>query len=399
MMKTELKQQLQINKYLWMAVGFALVYIPVANRRGLFTIPLWGAWELFALAVCNVGLRSGFALRKAARTPAKSGARDALNWTLTFGDIGIISLAIAATRGLQSDLWLLYFITMISESLYAAPRQTRLVALLVAAAYLLATLPVQIFGTALPSLEFYSVLATRLFFLITIGAFARRISFNAEARNQELAFLREQQAASEERSRIAREIHDSLGHSLVTIILRLELAAKIVRKNPSEAETLLQEEVLTLRAAWNDGRDLAFHLRPWELDFTQGVGLPETLRRHIGRFAERTGAIIELKAEGAEGWELRPEAAFGLTRIVQEALTNAVRHGKASRIAVELRRDAQKRWLVVTIRDNGQGFDADNVPEGVGLAAMRERAEKLGGDLQIESAPDSETCITARLPA
>lgn len=396
-MNRNLRQQWQINKYLWMAVVFALAYIPVAQRRGLLTIPLWGVWALFAVAVANVGLRSWFGYRAANQKEKTCVERDALSWTFTLADIGIISLAIASTRGLQSDLWLLYFITMISESLYASPRQTRLIALIVAGAYALSAFPVQWFIRPVSSLEFYSVFAARLFFLISIGAFARRISFNTSVRDGELAFLREQQATGEERARIAREIHDSLGHSLTTIILRLELAAKLVRKNPSEAETLLNDEILTLRAAWNAGRDLAFHLRPWELEFARDGGLPETLRRHISRFAERTGTIIEFSADDAADWNLRPEAAFNLTRIAQEALTNAARHGKAARMTVELRRETP-RMICLTVRDDGIGFDAENFNAGVGIAAMRERIEKIGGAFQIESAPDSGTTVTARLP-
>ena len=178
----------------------------------------------------------------------------------------------------------------------------------------------------------------------------------------------------------------------------MELAAKLVRKNLSEAETLLSDEILTLRAAWNAGRDLAFHLRPWELELSQKGGLPETLRRHISRFAERTGAIIEFASdEDAAGWNLRPEAAFSLTRDAQEALTNAAWHGRATKITVELRRETPKT-ICLTIRDNGAGFDTENFSEGVGLAAMRERMEKIGGTFQIESAPDNGTAVFARLP-
>ena len=396
-MNQSIRQQWQINKYLWMAVAFALVYIPVAQRRGLLTVPLWSAWLLFAIAVANVGLRSWFGYRTANQRNLPRVQRDPLGWTFTFVDIGIISVAIGVTKGLRSDLWLLYFITMISESLYASPRQTRLIALLVAGAYTLSAFTVQWFETRLLPLEFCSVLATRLFFLISLGAFARRISFNTTTHNEELAFLREQQATGEERARIAREIHDSLGHALTTIILRLELAARLIRKSPVEAETLLNDEILTLRAAWDAGRDLAFHLRPWELEFARDDGLPDTLRRHISRFAERTGAIIEFESDEAADWNLRPEAAFDLTRITQEALTNAARHGKATRITVALRRESPQRVCLI-VRDNGSGFDAGSFTEGVGIGAMRERAEKIGGTFQIESAPDSGTAVIARLP-
>src|SRR5205085_10219851 len=131
--------------------------------------------------------------------------------------------------------------------------------------------------------DYWVTVGTRLFLLVIVGMFARRMSANRESRNLEVMRLRAQVAASDARARIAREIHDSLGHALVATILRLELCRRLIRTKPEEAEKMLTDEVPALRAAWNEGRDLVFHLRPWERD---KCGLAATLRRHVGRFAE-----------------------------------------------------------------------------------------------------------------
>ena len=395
-MNNRLIQLWQVNKYLWMALAFALAYIPVAQGRGLLIVPLWAAWLLLLLGVINTGLRSYAGYREARSDAPPPRSRPLLSWIFTLIDIALISLAVGCTRGLQSDLWLLYFISMISESLYAPPKQTRLMAFSVAASYLLATVPLQIFLLHQPLREFGSVLASRLFFLITIGAYARRISYNATERNEELVLLREQMAAGEERGRIAREIHDGLGHAMVSIILRLELCARLIRPAPEEAESLLKEEIPTLRSAWNTGRDLAFHLRPWELDAVQENGLEFALRQHIGRFAERTGLIVELDYAADSSLTLRPEVAFALTRIVQEALTNVAKHAQATLCTVQVVREGQNAVRLM-IQDNGRGFAAIGAT-GSGLQTMRERAEKQGGAFQLKSTPEDGTMIAVVLP-
>ena len=120
------------------------------------------------------------------------------------------------------------------------------------------------------------------------------------------------------------------------------------------------------------------------------------LRRHIGRFADRTGLVVDLKTE-REDWRLRPEAAFGLTRIVQEALTNAAKHAQATRIEVTLSQPPSG-GILCTICDNGRGFDPNDRQAGFGLLAMRERAESLGGTLEIETAPGCGVKISVTLP-
>ncbi len=384
------RQMWQMGKYLWMSLAFTAAYVPIAQARHLLLVPLWGAWGVLALGVASGALRSACAYRSGG---AISGA---LSWAFNLFDIGLISLAVGLTKGVVSDLWLLYFVIMVSETMYAPPRQVRLISFVIALAYLASTLPQQLTAPASDAFAYGTTMLARLFFLIVIGAYGRRISENATRRSRELQTLHEQVVTGEERARIAREVHDGLGHALVSVILRLELCHRLLTKNPTEAEAILREEVPALRNAWNESRDLAFHLRPWETDADTGETLPDRLRRHIGRFAERTGLSVSFTTEG-DDWRLRPAAAFGLLRIVQEALTNAARHAQAGRIEVALITTDRSR-LTCSICDDGKGFAPGAQAEGFGMQAMRERAQSLDGSLTIESAPGCGVKIQVALP-
>jgi signal transduction histidine kinase len=383
----------QINKYSWMSLAGVLVYIFTAQAQHLFIVPVGVAWALFALGAIEclgrsvVGYRHGGSLQG--------------GWSTFFNaaEIGLIALSIVITGGIRSDLWMLYFVVMTYESLYSDPRAKRLLDLYISIVYLLATLPVQLWlPHPEPEATYWRLLLTRLFALILVSALARRISTDAHQRDLELMILREEMATSEERSRIAREIHDGLGHAMVSAILRLELCLRLLRKNRNdEAEQLLQEEIPALRTAWNEGRDMAFHLRPWETNANAAPkSLADALQNHIDRFAERTGINMALHVEGIE-ISLRPGVAYGLTRIVQEALTNAARHAHCSTATVTVIYTPDGRVTCVIV-DDGQGFDADRAVTGVGLQAMRERASKLGGSLTVASAPGQGTSVTACLP-
>ena len=383
----------QINKYLWMTLGFLLVYMLVAGYQGMVRVPMAQAWLLFALALADGAARTVLAWRRAgilSDTPAR---------LFTALDILLVSLAIHITGGLESDLWLVYFVVMIFELMFSTRQQRLLIVGGVCGAYLWATLPTQLAGIPpAPSPAAYArILISRIFFLVLVGSLSRRISRNALDHDRELSVLREQMATSDERARIAREVHDGLGHSLVSVILRLELCQRLLHRAPEEADTLLREEIVSLRAAWNESRDLAFHLHPWERQTTIEA-LPDTLRRHLSRFAERTGVTAELQVDDP----LRPlasEALFGLIRIVQEALTNAAKHAQAHRIEVLLSSSgATTPLLTCTITDDGIGFDPALAASGMGLKNMQQRAQALGGAMEIVSTPGGGVKIIVRLP-
>lgn len=385
------RQALRVSKYVWFCLAFVFAYLALAQTEQPFDAPAVVVWALFAAAVASGSARTYLALWP-------RGGSEAL-WirALNFVDILLVSLAVTATHGIESDLWLVYFALMTFASLYASASSKRLIDVTVSLLYLLATLPHQLAPTtALPLPVYLRLLLTHLFFLIVVSALARRLGEDAEERNQEVTRLRERMASSEERARIAREVHDSLGHTMVSALLRLELCSKLMERSPEEARSILREEIPVLRGAWNDARDLAFDLRPWDAEDVPG-GLAATLRERCRTFAERTGLTVDVTVE-AEDCGVRPEAAFGLVRIVQEALTNAARHGEATRAEVKISPCRDGR-LFCEIRDDGKGFDRGASVSGMGLATMRERAESLGGTLEVSSAPGRGTTVTVVLPA
>ena len=380
------RQLWHINKYLWMTLGFVLLYIPLAFAQGLFIAPTWIVWVLFALAILDGAGRTLLALRSGGTLPHD------LSWAFTIAELGLIAAAIGITGGIASDLWLLYFVVIIFESLYATPEEKRLLNVILLGTYFIAAWLVQTQTThQISTADFGRILTVRALMLILVGSLGRRISANATERNREINRLREEVAVGEERARIAREVHDGLGHALVGSILRLELASKLVKREPDEAEMILKEEIPAIRAAWSEGRDLAFHLRPWDME---NRNLAETLEQHLRRFSDRTGIVTQFTQEG-ELAGIPREHAFALTRIVQESLTNIAKHAEATQVQVSL--EKEKTIVNLKICDNGKGFDIEQRRSGMGLDSMRERIEQLKGTLEIESERGQGTTIFVTL--
>jgi signal transduction histidine kinase len=194
-----------------------------------------------------------------------------------------------------------------------------------------------------------------------------------------------------ERRRLARELHDETGQALTSILLGL----RALEEAPSEeqrqqaAHELRELVVTTLQ----DVRRLAVELRPKALD---DFGLVPALERLVDSFGEQTG--IETQLEARLGERLSPEAETALYRIVQEALTNVVKHAEARHVSILLvRREAS---VSAVIEDDGRGFVPSEAREGgLGLLGMRERLELVDGRFDVESQPGSGTTIVAEVPA
>ena len=370
----------QINKYLWLCLAYIAVYLLYMHAAGRIPYSPVYTFGVLAAAIINGAARTYFGWKTA-------GNKGFAAWIFTLVDVAALSTGVYLTGGLRSELGIVFPVLLVSESLFSSPRQTGILLGCMAVGYVAAT------WSSHREPGYWASILTRTFFLLILGTLARLISGNRERRNQELMRLQEQVAATEERARIAREVHDGLGHALVSSILQLELCSRLVKKDADEAERILKAEVPALRAAWNEGRDLAFHLRPWERD---GRGFVETVRRHIGRFAERTGISVDLDAD-EEPRELPADKEMAATRIIQEALTNAARHSGASEITVRVDYDSGR--LVCSVIDNGAGFDPESSPSSFGLYAMRERAERCGGELTIQSRPGQGTAIEFSIPA
>jgi signal transduction histidine kinase len=199
-------------------------------------------------------------------------------------------------------------------------------------------------------------------------------------------------AEDEERRRIARELHDETGQSLTALLMGLRTIADVAEPSDVRAIALRLRDV-TARLVDDVGR-LARGLHPAVLD---DKGLAAAARRYVGDYARSFGTTMEFVAGELDSPRLPPLAAATMYRILQETLTNVVRHARARTVAVELKRDDYALELLVT--DDGVGFDVSQAVSGLGLHGMRERVTLLGGSIEIESRPGEGTLVHARIPA
>lgn len=202
-------------------------------------------------------------------------------------------------------------------------------------------------------------------------------------------------AVLEERSRLARDLHDSISQQLFSMTLTAQAARAQLAKNPARAGTQLERLQETASAALAEMRALIFQLRPPGLS---EQGLIATLQQHIQMLRRREGLRIDLFVQGEERDARGIEQA--LYRIAQEALNNVLKHAGARQVDVSL--DLEPERTVMTIQDDGKGFDLRAASHGsgrhLGLVSMRERATELGGTLEIASAPGAGTRITVTVP-
>jgi signal transduction histidine kinase len=194
-----------------------------------------------------------------------------------------------------------------------------------------------------------------------------------------------------ERARLARELHDETGQALTSILLGLKHLDDVIETDDArEATAALRELVVT---TLQDVRRLAVELRPSALD---DFGLVPAIERLAGTLAEQSELVVDLEARLGEQ-RLPAEAETALYRIVQEALTNVVKHASARRVSITLVR--KEGFAVVVVEDDGQGFDPRTTRTGsLGFVGMRERVELVGGRLTVESAPGAGTTIAAEVP-
>ena len=195
-----------------------------------------------------------------------------------------------------------------------------------------------------------------------------------------------------ERRRLARELHDETGQALTSILLGLRAVEEagsgdgVVRKSVSEVRELV---VATLQ----DVRRLAVELRPKALD---DFGLVPALERLVQTFSEATGISVDLEAGLGED-RLPAELETTLYRIIQEALTNVVKHAEAQSVSVLLVR--REGSVTTVIEDDGRGFDPTSTREdGLGLLGMRERVALHDGRLQLEASPGAGTTLVVEMP-
>jgi signal transduction histidine kinase len=195
-----------------------------------------------------------------------------------------------------------------------------------------------------------------------------------------------------ERKRLARELHDETGQALTSILLGLRSIEDATREDPRVRESVLALRELVV-STLHDVRRLAVELRPKALD---DFGLVPALERLAETFAEQTDVDVQVQAALGEE-RLDPEIETALYRIVQEALTNVVKHAHANTISVVLTK--KRDGVTALIEDDGQGFDPSRESgDGLGLLGMRERIALLRGRVAVESSEGSGTTVVVEVP-
>ncbi len=223
-----------------------------------------------------------------------------------------------------------------------------------------------------------------------ISQIARRLNTMAE-QLQSLLRRRQDMAVSEERNRLARDLHDSAKQQALAASFELGTALTLFERDPAGAKKHLVEADALVDAVRKELTNLVHELRPQSIDRED---FSEILKDHAMEWSQRSEIEMNFDVEGSS--ELSLEIRETLFRIIQEALANVARHSSAQHANVHLEYGINR--IKMTVRDDGCGFDTHVQHDGVGLASMQERAEGLGGKFTIESAPGQGSQITVVLP-
>jgi two-component system, NarL family, sensor kinase len=204
-------------------------------------------------------------------------------------------------------------------------------------------------------------------------------------------------AQTEERNRLAREIHDTLAQDLSAVIFQLEAAEALLAQaaEPERVQRSVTAALDLARKGLDEARRSVLDLRAAPLE---GRTLPVALAALMEETQTDDGPALHFEKMSSPPPPLPPAVEVGLYRIAQEALQNALRHADASLVVFRL--EALPGWVRLTVQDNGQGFTIGDLSgeSRFGLIGMRERARLLGGGFEIESEPGAGTTITADVP-
>ena len=350
-------------------------------------LALWraalGPWPLYLYQLAGAS-----ALYLAVRTVIVL-RRDMPGWTeyaFIFIDAAIVGITVRMLGGLRSDFYLAYFFVFGEAALTLDLWLVVALSGWITVDYVLSTRPATF--DAMWSVGY------RLFFMLIAGVGAAWVAWREAAHGREVTALREQLLLEEERRRLAREIHDGVGHILAAGTQSVELIERLLTADPPRAHAQLPELKRLLRQGLDEIRLLVIGLRPPGPSAGDAVA---AARQYVSALSTRTDITTEVRSRDLE-ISLSPVSEFAFRRILQEALTNIARHARAGHVAVTL--DHSADTVTCTVSDNGVGFDAarDEAPRGFGLEHMRERAAGLGGVLDVASNPGGGTTVTFSLP-
>jgi signal transduction histidine kinase len=365
---------LLLTALIW--VQFEFVRRRVGEHLNLFYLLIGGA-------ACYLGVRAYLVLGKLISRRWSS------LWLAC--DLGIITGAVYLTGGINSEAALVYFWPIATSSIQRLPRRTLAVSVATALLYILATWQDR------GSEKYLGALVARFAVLFVVTSLAACYALTEAARIEELAKLRERVALADYRQRLSQEMHDGIQHYLADIVMRLELARRLMATDAAEAARLAVDQRFAVRRAAGELRYLVRLLRS---PAVERQGFVDALRHHLSIFAEGASVSTPLEIEG-EVRPLLPEVAHAAFRIIQEALMNVEKHAQATEVKVTLRFGA--RDFECTVKDNGVGFDNASPPArgmaaGLGLPGMAQRAESIGGKIRVTSAPGQGTEVVFAAP-
>lgn len=323
------------------------------------------------------------------------------SWWPTVWVVGMVALWAALTTVAPSFAWcavpIAFAVLRVLPFAWAVAVVVAMTALLTAAwSRISATVdPVQVAGPI--SVALVTVLAYRA--LQQESQSRQRVLEQLVKAQAELAQEQHRSGVLTERTRLSREIHDSVGQGLSSINLLLQAAEQAWDTQPASAREHVRTAATTARDSLDEVRRVVRDLAPADLDADAGgADLPAALRRVADQVAP--GRAVEVRVHGEPQHPVAAPHATALVRSARGALANAREHAAADRIVLTLTYHPDE--VVLDVRDDGRGFDPALVvasgARGRGLAGIRDRARALGGTAEVESAPGEGTTVSVRLP-
>ncbi len=370
-----------LSLYRFVSYGLAVILTQVLPLNSLEG-PSPGTYMLLGLAGLYTVLKVGGPIRA-----WRSGSSGLVLLWIDF----ILCLAILLGTGGLDSAYLLYSLTpLITASLLFTERLSLAVTTISAVSVTFAHLTAIWWDTPYTPLT----LENRLFWLILFVTSAFLTATMVHRSNLNLRQRIEVTAVDEERRRIRRELHDGLAQSLGYMRMRTEMVAKLIGDGRvQEAQSTLKEVLATTEDTYQEVRDTLDQLS------AETGPITTVLAGYVAAFGEQSGIESHFQATPPDV-RLPAPVDFQLIRIVQEALRNVRRHSKATQAQVQL--TANRKSVQLIIQDNGRGFDYNEKATGDsghhGLVVMRERAEGMGGSLNVTSLPGQGTLIRAIIP-
>ena len=347
----------------------------LATRLGRWYLPIFAIYYALSAAVSHAAFTA---------------------WVLKYVEIILQTEPSLALLFAMESAWTLFVMLLFGVVIIAWQYDMRRVlwyGLLLAVAELFALSPLLLSSLPRPPLVFQVTIHAAIYimvgFVVTRMMAAQRAQrqalHEANAQLTQYAAAQQQLAISHERNRMARELHDTLAHSLSAVAVQLEAVDSAMTTAPDEARVILGKALAQTRSGLTETRRALHELRATPLD---DLGLALAIQNLAITAAQRSGmtASVNLPEQTAN---LPPAIEQGVYRIAQEALTNAARHAGATQIKVTL---SSNGAVSLTVADNGRGFDVSSIDgDHMGLQLMRERAAMMGGVLDIASTPGAGT--------